>query len=458
MIRSRLFWQLSWPYLAILTVLLLGFFLPYQSSPQLLSLFAVVTCILLFFHIRSVTQAIKEIQRGAVSLAAGDFTIRVPQSGIPDIDVVVGSLNTMAQKLSDKLSAIEKHEQEREAILAGMGEGLIALDDSKRIIEINEAAGKLLGIDIEKARGQLYSASVRSSAIGKVIDTAISSGQKITKEVEIADSLSQDLRYIRISGNIIKKSGQLGAKAVFVMSDITRLRRLETVRKDFVANVSHELKTPITSIKGFVETLLNSPSANEEERKRFLQIIEKHANRLTSIIDDLLTLARLEEQEGEKTQRPLTRENVDINEIVSSAIEFCGPRAHSKEILVDHSPKRSVTATVNRSLIEQAVINILDNAIKYTEPNTTVSLKAEEKQSSVRIMVSDQGPGISPEHKDRIFERFYRVDKARSRGEGGTGLGLAIVKHIAAVHGGQVGVETTPGSGATFWLEIPKAA
>ncbi len=458
MIRSRLFWQLSWPYLAILTVLLLGFFLPYQSSPQLLSLFAVVTCILLFFHIRSVTQAIKEIQRGAVSLAAGDFTIRVPQSGIPDIDVVVGSLNTMAQKLSDKLSAIEKHEQEREAILAGMGEGLIALDDSKRIIEINEAAGKLLGIDIEKARGQLYSASVRSSAIGKVIDTAISSGQKITKEVEIADSLSQDLRYIRISGNIIKKSGQLGAKAVFVMSDITRLRRLETVRKDFVANVSHELKTPITSIKGFVETLLNSPSANEEERKRFLQIIEKHANRLTSIIDDLLTLARLEEQEGEKTQRPLTRENVDINDIVSSAIEFCGPRAHSKEILVDHSPKRSVTATVNRSLIEQAVINILDNAIKYTEPNTTVSLKAEEKQSSVRIMVSDQGPGISPEHKDRIFERFYRVDKARSRGEGGTGLGLAIVKHIAAVHGGQVGVETTPGRGATFWLEIPKAA
>lgn len=458
MIRSRLFWQLSWPYLAILSALFLGFFLPHPNSPELLSIFAVVTCFLLFFHLRSVTKAINEIQRGAVSLARGDFSVRVPQSGIPDIDVVVGSLNTMAQKLSDKLTAIEKHEQEREAILAGMGEGLIALDDNKRIIEINEAAGKLLGIDISKARGQLYSAAVRASSIEKVIEAAITSGKKVTKEVEMADQLNQDLRYIRISGNIIKKSGQFGAKAVFVMSDITRLRRLETVRKDFVANVSHELKTPITSIKGFVETLLNSPSANEEERKRFLQIIEKHANRLSSIIDDLLTLARLEEQEGERTQKPLKREDVNINEIVSSAIEFCGPRAHSKEILVDYSPKRSVTATVNRSLIEQAVINILDNAIKYTEPNTTVSLMAEEKPTSVRIMVSDQGPGVSPEHKDRIFERFYRVDKARSRVEGGTGLGLAIVKHIAVVHGGQVGVETTPGKGATFWLEIPKAA
>lgn len=231
-----------------------------------------------------------------------------------------------------------------------------------------------------------------------------------------------------------------------------RLQRLEQVRKDFVANVSHELKTPITSIKGFVETLLDGALSNEADARRFLTIVGKQSERLSAIIDDLLTLARLE---SEQISELLVKEPQNVSEILDAVTEGCRHLAASKNISLKMFCPSNLIVDGDRSLIEQALMNLVDNAIKYSGPGTVVRIQAEQEHGKLHLSVSDQGPGISNEHLDRLFERFYRVDKARSRQLGGTGLGLAIVKHVCGVHGGTVHVKSEVGQGSTFSLVLP---
>jgi two-component system phosphate regulon sensor histidine kinase PhoR len=229
------------------------------------------------------------------------------------------------------------------------------------------------------------------------------------------------------------------------------LRRLENLRSDFVANVSHELKTPITSIKGFIETLLDGALNDPVEAERFLRIVAKHSDRLNAIIDDLLTLSRLEQggKEGMEMQQ------TGLAGLMNSAIEVCSHRAGKKDITIELVCPENLAAAVNPPLIEQALINLIGNAVKYSQSGKTVTVRAESGEKGVTLFVEDQGYGIEPEHLDRLFERFYRVDKGRSRQEGGTGLGLAIVKHIAQVHGGSVSVKSTFGKGSAFSIFIP---
>ena len=241
---------------------------------------------------------------------------------------------------------------------------------------------------------------------------------------------------------------------LLVINEVTQLRRLENLRKDFVANVSHEIKTPLTAIKGFVETLHQGNVDEPEESERFLGIIQKHVDRLSSIIDDLLSLSRIE-QEDER--QAIEFENKPIKDIFESAVQICRSKAEEKKIDLHLACEENLSSYMDPTLLEQAVVNLLDNAIKYSEPNSAIHLTANLSDSEVKIIVEDQGIGIAKKHLSRLFERFYRVDKARSRKLGGTGLGLAIVKHIAQAHGGQVTVKSTAGKGSTFTIHLPKS-
>ena len=231
------------------------------------------------------------------------------------------------------------------------------------------------------------------------------------------------------------------------------LMHLEQIRSDFVANVSHELKTPVTSIKGFVETLIAGAAEDVEDRNKFLQIISRQANRLISIIENLLTLSRLE---SERAVELLVVQLVNAEDLLTSVTEICRARADQKSIQLEVSSKPTTEIRVDRSLMEQALINLVDNAISHSGVNTRVRISAEESENSVTIRVEDTGPGIPEEHLGRLFERFYRVDKSRSRNQGGTGLGLAIVKHVVGLHNGTVGVSSAVGKGSIFSITLPK--
>jgi two-component system phosphate regulon sensor histidine kinase PhoR len=237
-----------------------------------------------------------------------------------------------------------------------------------------------------------------------------------------------------------------------VFNDVTHFRRLENMRRDFVANVSHEIKTPLTAIKGFVETLHQGSVDNPEEADRFLGIINKHVDRLSAIIEDLLSLSRIEQEDEGKI---IKLEEGYVNDVFQSAIQICRSKAEEKNITIRPVCNEPISAKFDTTLLEQAVVNLLDNAIKYSEPKSTILLKAQRNNSEIRIRVEDQGIGIAKKHLPRLFERFYRVDKARSRKMGGTGLGLAIVKHIAQAHGGRITVESTLGVGSVFTIHLP---
>ena len=237
-----------------------------------------------------------------------------------------------------------------------------------------------------------------------------------------------------------------------VLNDVTRIRRLENIRRDFVANVSHELKTPITAIQGFVETLLEGAMDDADQRKRFLTIIGSQTERLNAIFEDLLMLARVE-QESERSE--ITLAPGPVRGVLEAALATCQIKASEKNIRFELNCDAALRAMINPSLLEQAVINLIDNAIKYSAEDQTVHVEAERGPDEIVLLVRDHGCGISREHLPRIFERFYRVDKARSRRLGGTGLGLAIVKHITQSHGGRATVESTPGQGSTFAIHLP---
>jgi two-component system phosphate regulon sensor histidine kinase PhoR len=240
--------------------------------------------------------------------------------------------------------------------------------------------------------------------------------------------------------------------ALLVMSDVTQLRRLETMRSDFAANVSHEIKTPLTAIQGFVETLCQEGDVDPLEVKRFLGIIDKHVKRLTAIVDDLMQLARLE-QGAEQPALNLSR--VPVQSMLYSARQLCHHKAEEKSMRVEITCDETLTMPTDADLMEQAIVNLLDNAIKYSPPDGRIELSAQTESNRLRIRVKDEGIGISKKHLPRLFERFYRVDKARSRRMGGTGLGLAIVKHIVQAHNGQVTVESELGKGSTFTITLP---
>jgi two-component system phosphate regulon sensor histidine kinase PhoR len=403
---------------------------------------------------RRSVEPVRDVASATARLADGQPAVRLPACDVLELATIASSVATLREQLEERGLLIGRQGTQQEAVLGSMMEGVLAIDARQRILGINRAAADLLGLDVEDAVRRPLQEVVRNPDLRRFALLAIDCRDPVEDDLVLRGPRD---RTIRLRGTALRDmSGEGGA--VIVLNDVTDVQRLENVRRDFVANVSHELKTPIASIKGFVETLLDGAADDPVDNRRFLQIVAKQADRLAAIIEDLLALSRIEQSEGAGT---LPLEPTRIADVLTAVIGECAPRAAEKSIRLVTACEDDLTAEVNPPLLEQALINLADNAIKYSDDGrtTTIDAVAEGVDGTAQLVLSvrDEGRGIAPEHLPRLFERFYRVDSARSRALGGTGLGLSIVKHIAQAHGGTVTVESTIGVGTTFTMRLPLA-
>ncbi len=397
---------------------------------------------------RTLRRATEKMTAGGRRFAGGEFSELLETPRLAEAAALSGALNEMAMQIDERLRAVTKERNQQEAVLSSMVEGVLAVDTQGRIMTSNQAAIRLTGVDFERHQNAFLDEIAPKSPLSEFIRHILHSASP--RESEFGN-VSRGENILQAHGSVLRDARGNGIGAVVVLNDVTRLRRLEQVRRDFVANVSHELRTPITSIKGFVETLLDGALENAQDANRFLEIIAKQADRLNAILADLLILSRIEEGEEKAS---ITFETTDIGDTVAAAVQLCSLKAAAKNIPVHVDCPAGIIARINTSLFEQAMVNLIDNAIKYSPSGSEVHVRALCRDGVI-VQVEDRGCGVAAEHLPRLFERFYRVDKARSRSLGGTGLGLAIVKHVITAHGGRVSVESRLGQGSTFSIVLP---
>jgi two-component system phosphate regulon sensor histidine kinase PhoR len=335
---------------------------------------------------------------------------------------------------------------QQQVLFNSMLEGLLLLDRNRRIYLANRAFKNLFGLKTE-LRGKTVMEALRVHELAALVERVESDGQVLDYELKLPE-LSE--RWLQVNAAAISNSAGECEGTILVFHDLTRLKQLERTREEFVANVSHELRTPLSLIKGYVETLLDGARDNPEVAERFLKIIERNAQRLDLLIQDLLTISALE-----SGQITLNLQPVPLRPLAEKVLADLKTRTDAKDVkLVNDLPELTAMADANR--LEQVLANLVDNAIKYGRAAGTVTVGGRKDDvDKIEIFVQDDGPGIPAEALDRVFERFYRVDKARSREQGGTGLGLSIVKHIVQNHGGKVWVKSDSGKGATFFFTLP---
>ncbi|MCJ7602038.1 MAG: cell wall metabolism sensor histidine kinase WalK [Desulfobulbaceae bacterium] len=413
------------------------------------------------FVSRRISKPLEEMKQCAERYSRGDFSRRMSlhKGGSASLEVatLAASMDRMAEQLNERIETILRQRNELEAVFASMAEAVLAVDTDKRVISLNKAAAAIFSVDEKQAPGRLLQEVVRNIDLQRQVKQILANLEPLQDEIILQYGESE--RYLQTNGVPLHDGSGRNIGVLVVMNDVTRLRRLENIRRDFVANVSHELKTPITSIKGYVETLLDGAMDNREDAARFLKIIVKQTNQLYAIIEDLLSLSRIEKlSENEEVDLSIG----NLQQILAEAVQTCQMKASGKNITISLHCPEELRANMNATMLEQAVVNLVVNAIKYSEAASEVTVSAAEKTQDdgtrrVVISVRDFGVGIAKKHLPRLFERFYRSDKARSRKLGGTGLGLSIVKHIAQIHGGDVSVQSQEGQGSTFFISLPVA-
>ncbi|HEY3250314.1 MAG TPA: ATP-binding protein [Ignavibacteria bacterium] len=410
---------------------------------------SLLTLTVTFIFLTRILRPLFEIQDGAERFSRGVFAQKIFPPKDNTLRKIADSLNSMASLLDEKLVIIEKQGNIQQAVLRSMKEGIIAVDYNENILLLNQTAKDMLAIGIESFQGKTLQEVVRISEIQKFFKRV--SSEVNPQETEIILQAETD-RSLQLTGTQLYDIENKAIGTLVVFNDITNLKYLDSVKKDLVANVSHELKTPVTTIKGFIETLRDGAIEDRKNAERFLDIVLKHIDRLNLLIDDLLTLAKLEQDSGNEE---IEMETLAIKPILESVVEDNEIKSHHKKIDISINCDPDISAKVNKHLLEQAIGNLLDNAIKYSDKKTRIEVGAYAKDNVLNIYVEDEGYGIAEENLPRLFERFYRIDKARSREEGGTGLGLAIVKHIMNVMKGSVEVESKVGKGSIFNLKLP---
>lgn len=342
---------------------------------------------------------------------------------------------------------LARDEARQEALFDSMIEGLLLLDAGGRVRLVNHSLLRMFGLQ-EDIRGRTLLEALRRHELQAAADRARREGQVLGLEFERSGA---EPRHFQLNATRVRDRDGADAGVVMVFHDVTRLKLLENTRREFVANVSHELRTPLALIKGYVETLIDGARNDPQVALKFLQTIEKHADRLTFLIEDLLTVSQLE-----SGQVVMNREPAGLRGQVARVLEDLRDRAAARQMSLHNLVPEELAVRADVDRVQQVFFNLVDNAVKYGRPGGRVELSARPAEPGwVEIRVADDGPGIPVEARERVFERFYRVDAARSREQGGTGLGLSIVKHIVQAHGGEVRVESEPGKGAAFTFRLP---
>ncbi|MGK0290049.1 MAG: two-component system phosphate regulon sensor histidine kinase PhoR [bacterium] len=408
---------------------------------------AVFAALISLYISKRISQPLVEMKNAAMKFAEEDWSHHIAIPNSEEIGSLAIVLNETATQLRARINTITQQKTEHETVLSSMVEGVVAIDTQQRIISTNKAANQLFLINGEKAKGRFLQEEIRNTDLIQFVENITQANDE--QETEIVLSRQRE-KILKLHGTILRDAHGKNIGILVVFHDVTKVRHLEEIRQEFVANVSHELKTPITLIKGFVETVLDGEIHNPENAEHFLKIALKHVNRLNNIIEDLLVLAKVESDE-----KNTMLEFASIPAVIQSAVQFCETKAGQKNIIIQVDLEDDLSCKINAPLIEQAMINLIDNAIKYSEENTVIKVKASKKADNINLSVKDQGSGIMQEHLPRLFERFYRIDKSRSRKVGGTGLGLSIVKHIAQAHEGTVSVESIVQKGSEFSIHLP---
>jgi len=427
---------------------------PYVEAYQqqvilLLLLLLAVTVVLMWFLSKWLARPIQKIQTLTRDLLENKASLNLDITQYHPLDNIISALNTIFRLHREKLVTIIQQRNNQEAILSGMKEGLIALDANGRVSEINHAAELLLDMKGLRKRGRLLGELLRSRELIERQDKLTKDGIEFETEIIVNKGTSLE-RIFQVSGYLTHESIE-SHHSLMVFTDITRLRRLENMRQEFVANVSHELKTPLTSIRGYAETLRSMPQFSDDLPQRFLSKVEQNADRLHNIIEDLLSLSRIEQNGLAKDDL----EHLSITGIFDRLKREFSPETLSRIKFTVDTQKEKILA--HGPLLHQAIYNLIDNALKYSGEKKDVQVSVSNDPSDgVCFIVSDNGQGIAKEHLPHLTERFYRADKARSRENGGSGLGLSIVKHIAESHGGSIEIDSVLGEGSQFKIHLPK--
>jgi two-component system phosphate regulon sensor histidine kinase PhoR len=395
-------------------------------------------------------------------MSAGDLQVRARVAGRDEVAELGRALDHLASNLSATLGELRGERDLLERILQNMREGVLVLDDDRRILLVNPALRStlLLGSAVE---GKAPLEAIRNADLQEILDKAFSSNETTSGEIEVGGLTRKRLLVhatplpaVESAGGGSSANGAGGLLAVFV--DVTEIRRLETLRKDFVANVSHELRTPVTAVRSAVETLRHTLERDQTSSARFVDMIDRNAQRLGSLVEDLLDLSRIESQEykPELEALPLRPAAEQVVSLLRAKVD------EKRQHLLLEIPADGFLLRADRRALEQVLTNLVDNAVKYCPAGASITLRARLVENGAeppraRVEVVDTGPGIEPRHQPRLFERFYRADSGRSRDMGGTGLGLSIVKHLVEAMSGAVGVESSPGRGSLFWFTLPLA-
>ncbi len=402
-----------------------------------------------FYTARRITKPVERMKKGAIEFAKGNLDNRLTVPDTEELSQLALAMNKMAAKLDKKILDFKNRSHELEAVHESMQEGVIAIDNHEQIITINKAAAGIFDFPAPALKKKNILEVARNYELQTFIQKALSTHEPVEEDILIQ---RDETIILNIHSTALYDTRERRMGTLIIFHDITRIRRLEMMHKEFAANVSHELKTPLTTIKGFIETLQQMLADGQSQKSEtFLKIIEKNVNRMVALINDLLALSRLERLEG----TVIAFDPHPLSSLLEGAVHLCQPRAAQKNIHITINCPESVVARIDPILMEQAIINLVDNAVKYNPETTRVTLNAICQKGLAIIEVQDFGTGIGNEHLPRIFNRFYRVDKGRSRNEGGTGLGLAIVKHIVQYHNGKIEVESQKGRGTLFRISIP---
>ena len=394
-----------------------------------------------------VSLLIRKIKVTTSCYASGNFSEQLMIAKPEEIAELAEDLNSMGSQLRERIETVEGQKNELQLILDNMTEPVLYTDRDLHLLRINGAAENLFGISDETHRGKSILEIFMNTEFNSFAEKLVNEGISMEKVISLA--LPKQV-HLEIHGTVLfDKTAEEVTSLLLVIHDITKTKKLEEMRKDFVANVSHELKTPVTMIKGYIETMLDSPVKDPEQTGKFLKIIEKHSLRVEAIINDLLFLSGIEKSDSDS----LVLEKIPAIDLITSAVSGIASLAEEKNISIEVKCSDDIMMNVYPLLAEQAVINLVGNAVKYSEPGTEVNISVEIRaDGKTCLKVKDQGCGIAADQQERIFERFYRVDKARSRDSGGTGLGLSIVKHIALTHNGSIELKSSPGKGSEFTL------